>query len=120
MTTARKYYPWLVVALLIALYTSSFIDRSIMGLLVTPIRTDLGISDTEFSLLAGFAFAVMYTFSSIPLGYIVDNGSRRMVIAVGCTVWSIMTALCGLANSFGMLFAARVGVRGLPGFSFAG
>lgn len=110
MTTARTYYPWLVVAILIALYTSSFIDRSIMGLLVKPIRADLNINDTEYSLLAGFAFAVMYTFSSIPLGYLVDNSSRRVVVAVGCAVWSIMTAMCGLANSFGTLFAARVGV----------
>jgi MFS family permease len=110
MTTARTYYPWFVVALLIALYTSSFIDRSIMGLLVKPIRADLNITDTELSLLAGFAFAVMYTFASIPLGYLVDNSSRRAVIAVGCTVWSIMTAMCGLANSFGTLFAARLGV----------
>lgn len=110
MTTARRYYPWLVVALLIALYTSSFIDRSIFGLLVKPIRADLNINDTQYSLLAGFAFAVMYTFSAIPLGYIVDNGSRRMLIAVGCAIWSIMTALCGMANSFDTLFAARVGV----------
>jgi MFS family permease len=110
MTTARKYYPWLVVGLLILLYTSSFIDRSIFGLLVKPIRADLQINDTEYSLLAGFAFAVFYTFSAIPLGYLVDNGSRRMLIALGCAVWSIMTALCGMANSFGTLFAARVGV----------
>jgi MFS family permease len=110
MTTARTYYPWLVVALLILLYTSSFIDRSIFGLLVKPIRADLQINDTEYSLLAGFAFAVMYTFAAIPLGYIVDNGSRRMLIAVGCAVWSVMTALCGVSNSFATLFAARVGV----------
>ena len=110
MTKAGKYYPWVVVALLIALYTSSFIDRSIFGLLVKPIRADLNINDTQYSLLAGFAFAVMYTFAAIPLGWIVDNGSRRMLIAVGCAVWSLMTALCGMANSFGTLFAARVGV----------
>ena len=109
-STAGRYYPWVVLVLLIALYTSSFIDRSIFGLLVKPIRADLQISDTEYSLLAGFAFALLYTFAAIPMGWIVDNGSRRMLIAIGCAVWSLMTALCGVANSFGTLFAARVGV----------
>jgi MFS family permease len=108
--TTGRYYPWIVLVLLIALYTSSFIDRSIFGLLVKPIRADLNITDTEYSLLAGLAFAVTYTFAGIPMGWIVDNGSRRMLIAVGCAVWSFMTALCGMANSFGTLFAARVGV----------
>jgi MFS family permease len=108
--TTGKYYPWIVLVLLIALYTSSFIDRSIFGLLVKPIRADLQITDTQYSLIAGFAFAVTYTLAGIPMGWIVDNGSRRMLIAVGCAVWSFMTALCGVANSFGTLFTARIGV----------
>ena len=108
--TITKIYPWLVVVFLILLYTSAYIDRSIFGLLVKPVRADLGINDTQYSLLAGFAFAVLYTTSAIPLGYVVDNGSRRMLIAVAAAFWSTMTALCGLANSFTGLFVARLGV----------
>lgn len=110
LSALRKYYPWLVVAYLIVLYTSSFIDRTILGLLVEPIRADLDITDTEFGLIAGFSFALLYTLAGIPMGWVVDHGSRRMLIAGGCAVWSLMTALCGLANSFWQLFAARVGV----------
>lgn len=108
--TITKIYPWLVVVFLILLYTSAYIDRSIFGLLVKPVRADLGISDTEYSLLAGFAFAVLYTTSAIPLGYVVDNGSRRILITVACGFWSVMTALCGMVNSFAGLFVARLGV----------
>tara|TARA_R110001592_G_scaffold357416_1_gene660612 strand:+ start:189579 stop:190871 length:1293 start_codon:yes stop_codon:yes gene_type:complete len=90
--------------------TFSFIDRMIMGLLVGPVRASFGISDTQFSLLAGMAFAVFYAIMGLPLARIADRKSRKNLIAVGITVWSIMTSLCGLAQGFWTLFLARVGV----------
>ena len=104
------FYPWLVVAFLMVLYTSSFIDRQILSLLVKPIRAEFGISDTQYSILTGLAFVTLYSLAGIPLGWIVDRWSRRLIIAIGVAAWSIMTAGCGLANSFGRLFAFRVGV----------
>jgi MFS family permease len=81
-----------------------------LSLLVKPIRADLKITDTEYSILAGFAFVVMYSIAGIPCGLIADRWSRRRLIAIGSAFWSVMTAACGLANSFGALFVARVGV----------
>ena len=101
---------WIVVGLLMVAYTSSFIDRQIMSLLVEPIRADLGITDTQFSLLAGLAFSIFYSVAGLPLGWLADRISRRMIILVGMIAWSIMTVLCGLATSFLALFLARVGV----------
>lgn len=101
---------WVVVGLLMVAYTSSFIDRQIMSLLVEPIRADLGITDTQFSLLAGLAFSIFYSVMGLPLGWLADRWSRRMIILIGMIAWSIMTALCGLATSFIALFLARVGV----------
>lgn len=103
-------YAWYVVAVLTAMYTLSFIDRQILAFLVAPIRADLRISDTSMGLLGGFAFAIFYTLLGLPLGRIADKKSRRGLIAVGVVFWSLMTALCSMARSFGTLFAARVGV----------
>lgn len=103
-------YPWYVVIVLMLAQTFSFIDRMIMGLLVAPVRASFGISDTQFSLLAGMAFAVFYAIMGLPLARIADRKSRKNLIALGITVWSIMTALCGLAQGFWTLFLARVGV----------
>jgi MFS family permease len=100
----------MVVGLLMVAYTSSFIDRQIMSLLVEPIRADLGITDTQFSLLAGLAFSIFYSVMGLPLGWVADRMSRRMLIIVGMIAWSLMTALCGLATSFLALFIARMGV----------
>ena len=101
---------WFVVFLLVLAFTSSFIDRQILSLLVGPIRADLGISDTQFSLLVGLAFSLFYASFGIPIAYAADRMSRRLIISAGVFVWSIMTALSGLSNSFGQLFLARMGV----------
>ncbi|WP_373006756.1 spinster family MFS transporter [Hyphomonas sp.] len=103
-------YAWYVVMVLMMAQMFSFIDRMIMGLLVGPIRTSFNISDTQFSLLAGLAFAIFYAVMGLPLARIADRRSRRVLIAIGISFWSVMTTLCGFAQGFWSLFAARVGV----------
>lgn len=110
---AARFSPrlaWLAVAVLMVAYTFSFIDRSILSLLVVPVRRDLGISDFQFSLLHGLAFALFYTALGIPIARMADRFSRRWIITIGVLVWSIATALCGLARNFAQLFTARVAV----------
>lgn len=103
-------YAWYVVGVLVLAYTFSFIDRTILTLMVGPIRKSLEISDFEISLLHGLAFAVFYTFLGIPIGWMADRYKRTRIISIGAFIWSFMTALCGLARSFGGMFMARVGV----------
>ena len=103
-------YAWYVIAVLLVAYTFSFVDRQIMSLLVGPVRSDLNISDTQFSLLHGLAFGLFYTLMGLPLGRVADRGSRRMIMALGIAAWSVMTAVCGLARNFWQLFLARIGV----------
>jgi MFS family permease len=105
-----KAYGWYVVAVLMLAYVCSFIDRQILALMVGPIRRDLGISDTQMSLLMGLSFALFYSFLGLPIGRYADRANRRNIIAVGIAVWSVMTALCGAARNYWQLFLARVGV----------
>jgi MFS family permease len=103
-------YAWYVVGVLTFVYIFSFIDRQILNLLVAPIKRDLGINDTQMSLLMGFSFAVFYTFFGIPMGRLADSRSRRSIIAAGFVFWSIMTAGCGLARNFVQMLLLRMGV----------
>lgn len=103
-------YAWYVLSVLIVAYTVSFIDRQILTLMVGPIRETLHITDSQFSLLHGLAFALFYTVLGIPIGRLVDRRRRTTIIAVGVVVWSGMTALCGFAQNFVQLFMARIGV----------
>lgn len=109
-TTRGTTAAWLTVFVLMGAQTVSFVDRMIMGLLVGPIRETFAISDTQFSLLAGLAFAIFYSTMGLPLAWIADRFSRTRLIAAGVTLWSIATAVCGLAQGFWSLFAARVAV----------
>jgi MFS family permease len=103
-------YAWFVVFLLVLAFTSSFIDRQIVSLLVAPIRADLNITDTQFSLLVGLAFSLFYSFVGLPIAYAADRMSRRWIITIGVFAWSVMTCACGLASNFWQLFLARMGV----------
>jgi MFS family permease len=101
---------WYSVGVLFAVYILSFVDRQMVNLLVDPIRADLHVSDTQVSLLQGFAFAVFYTFMGLPIAWAADNYRRPGIIAAGLFLWSAMTAACGMARSFTGLFLARIGV----------
>lgn len=99
---------WLLV--LILANACSYVDRQILSLMVDDIRADLAISNTQFSLLHGLSFALLYSTFGIVMGDFVDKAARRSIAAAGCLAWSIMTAFCGLAGNFWHLFVMRVGV----------
>ncbi len=103
-------YAWYVVAVLMLIYVSSFIDRQILALLVGPMKRDLHLSDTQMGLLMGFSFAIFYTLLGIPAGVLADRSNRRRVIGWGIAIWSIMTATGGVARTFGQFFVSRLGV----------
>jgi MFS family permease len=99
-----------VVIVLTLAGTVSFIDRQILGMMVGPIRRDLGISDTQMGLLMGLPFAILYGLASLPMARLADRYVRKSIAAAGVFAWSLMTALSGLAGSYYQLFLARMGV----------
>lgn len=104
------FYPWYATGVLMSAYVLSYLDRQILYLMVAPIRKDLHITDFQFSLLTGAAFGIFYTLMGLPIGLLADRSNRKKLIAVGVAAWSIMTALCGFAQTYGLLFLARIGV----------
>ncbi len=104
---ARAWYALVILTIGLMIAT---VDRGILTLLVAPIRSHLGISDTQFSVLHGWAFVSVYAILGLPIARLADRGSRRLIIGVGMFFWSVSTALCGFANSFAQFFWARAGV----------
>ncbi|MDO9363945.1 MAG: MFS transporter [Sphingopyxis sp.] len=98
--------------ILLIVYIFNFLDRQIVNILAEPIKTDLGLSDTQLGLLAGPAFAVFYALLGIPIARYADkDGTNRVrLIALALAIWSAMTAVCGLAQNFVQLLFARIGV----------
>lgn len=103
-------YRWYVLFLLTGVYVVNFIDRQVLGILQESIKEDLGLTDLELGLLTGFTFAIFYALMGIPIARLADRFSRKRIITVAIAVWSLMTALCGTAANYAMLFLYRVGV----------
>ena len=103
-------YEWYVVGAMTALYTLSFVYRTILGRLIGPIKAEMQINDTQVGLLTGLAFSVFYTLVGLPLGRLVDTRNRRNLIAIGLVVWCCFTSLGAATKTYSMLFLARIGV----------
>ena len=81
-------------ALLFAANLLNFYDRAIPAIVVEPLKLEFSLSDSQIGVLSG-AFTVVYALFGIPLGRLADRAPRRFIIAVGLTVWSLLTAATG-------------------------
>src|ERR1043166_2285435 len=110
---ARLTKPWYwnyVLGALTLCYVVNVMDRSqILAASIQAIKREFNASDFQLGLLTGIPFALFYSFLGIPIAAWADRSSRRNVLALACAMWSGMTALCGMALNFPMLFLARVG-----------
>ncbi|MEL6569476.1 MAG: MFS transporter [Pseudomonadota bacterium] len=103
------YRSFVLSSLLIA-YIFNFIDRVIISYLQVNIEQDIPMTNLQFGLLTGIAFATFYTFLGIPIARLAERFNRTLIIGVSIIFWSVMTALCGVATSFAMLLIFRLGV----------
>jgi MFS family permease len=109
-------YSYFVAWFLAVVYTLNFLDRQIVSILGKDISAELHLSKTQFGLLGGTSFALLYTTCGIGVAYLADRFSRKWIIAAACAIWSLFTALCGTAQNFTQILLYRMGV----GFGEAG
>jgi MFS family permease len=102
----RAYVLWL----LFTVYVFNFVDRSILTILMQPIKEEFRFSDTEMGLLGGLAFALLYCTLGIPIARWADKGNRVLIISLSLFVWSISTVFTGFARNFTQLLLGRVAV----------
>ena len=100
----------LVLSLLLLAYILNYLDRQILGILAGQIIADLHLTDTQFGVLSGPPFALLYSVLGVPFAFVADRTSRSRVITAALALWSGFTALCGAATSFWQLFVFRMGV----------
>ena len=106
-SSARRYW---VLLLLTLCYSSSAIDRGLITVMLSNIKPEFALSDTELDLLGGLAFAPFYSTLAIPIARFSDRANRKNIVAAAVGFWSMCTALYGWAAGFWTLFLARVGV----------
>lgn len=95
-------------ALLFLVSFFNYMDRYMLAVLLPAIKADLQLSDTEIGFITGLAFTLFYATMGIPIARLADRYSRKNIIAIALSVWSAMTAVCGLAQNFAQLAVARI------------
>lgn len=103
-------YRWYALALLTAAQICHYIDRNVVAVAVEPIRREFGLSDAQVGVVGGLGYALAFALAGLPIGYLVDRTNRRRLLAAILVCWSSLTAAGGLAQSFGGLLLARMGV----------
>src|SRR5262245_33894719 len=93
-STAYKVY---ILLLLFLLYVSNYADRMILSVLMPAIKAEFQVSDAAMGFLAGTAFAIFYATLGVPIALMADRGNRKTIITASVAIWSVMTAVCGLA-----------------------
>lgn len=100
-------YRWYVLFVLTLAQTCHFIDRSVVALVLEPMRAEFGFSDSQLGAIAGLAYGIAFSIVAIPFGLLVDRYNRAKLLAVAITLWSAFTALCGLAQGYVSLLLCR-------------
>ena len=88
----------------------NYLDRWIVAALAESMKhSELRLSDTQLgSLMTGFI--IVYMIAAPLFGSLGDARSRTRLLGLGVAIWSVATALAGLATSYASLFAARAAV----------
>lgn len=96
--------------LLTAIYSLNFLDRTVINILIDPIKHTFHVSDAVMGFISGFGFVLLYSILAAPVARWADRGSRRNIIGWGLLIWSGMTALGGVARNALQLTLSRFGV----------
>src|SRR5688500_10553590 len=105
--TESRYKQYLLAVLLVVL-ASNYMDRLALGLLLQDIKVDLALSDTQLGFLSGIAFALFYSVMGLPIARWADRGNRVAIITFTTVLWSAAVALCGVAGNFVQLLLIRM------------
>ena len=104
----KKFYPWLVVALLWVVALLNYMDRQMLSTMQGAMKLDiveLQKAEAFGALMAVFLW--IYGLVSPFAGVVADRVSRKKLVVGSLFVWSAVTYLMGYASDFTQLYWLR-------------
>lgn len=104
----KKFYPWLVVALLWVVALLNYMDRQMLSTMQDAMKFDiveLQKAEAFGALMAVFLW--IYGIVSPFAGVVADRVSRKKLVVGSLFVWSAVTYLMGYASDFTQLYWLR-------------
>jgi MFS family permease len=102
-------YKRYVLATLTLVFTLNLADRSLLALLLQPIKEDLRVSDTQLGFLTGIAFGIFYATLGLPIARWADRGNRTTITSLAIALWGMTVMSCLFVGNFVHLLLARIG-----------
>ena len=106
----RGAYRWYVLFVLTAIFTVHYVDRTVMSVVIEPIKEEFGLSDSALGLLSGLAHSGALSLFALPMGWLSDRTHRVRMVSGVVMIWSGITALGSLATGYWSLLLMRMGV----------
>jgi predicted MFS family arabinose efflux permease len=106
----RGAYRWYVLFVLTAIFTVHYLDRTVMSVVIEPIKEEFGLSDSALGLLSGLAHSGALSLFALPMGWLTDRTNRVRMVSSVVMIWSGITALGALATGYWSLLLMRMGV----------
>jgi len=104
-TPTRRHYT--ILTLSWAGWLFDFYDLVLFSFLLVPMRTDLGLTDTQLSVLLGASLGAT-AVGGVAFGWLADRIGRKPVLSITILTFSLGTLLCGFAWGLPSLLAFRV------------
>ena len=108
--TRDARFRWYALAILTLVGTFHYVDRSVIGVVLEPIKAEFAATDRQMGVLVGLAYGATSAIAGLPIGYLIDRLDRRRLLVSLLFIWSGLTILCGFASSYAALLWARMGV----------
>ena len=105
-TSSYVRYRVIFVCMLMAVLL--YLDRFCISFAEVFIKDELGLSDEQIGILLG-SFFVSYALCQVPSGWFSDRFGARKMLTIYILMWSLFTAMTGLATGFIMLLIFRLG-----------
>jgi predicted MFS family arabinose efflux permease len=103
-----RAYNRYALAVMTALYMLNVADRSLMIVLLEPIKRDLHLSDTQLGFLTGIAFGLFYATLGLPVARWADRGNRATIASLAIGLWGVTVMACLAVTTYAQLVIARV------------
>ena len=94
--------------LLLLVNVINYADRALLGIVIEPIRKELLLSDTQISIISGFAFSLFFLIAGLAIARWVDRGNHRLILVLGLVLWSGATAATTFVEGFYSLAFTRM------------
>ncbi len=112
----HRFYRWELLALLFVAFFFHQGDRAIFGVVLSAIKSDLHMTDAQLGLVGTVLFMTLAILMPIT-GYIGDIWSRKWIVTLSVTFWSLATMATGMARGLvGLVMFRSVATAGGESF----